>query len=1161
MRLIKPFLFILFAIAFTSPALAAAPDTCKQYANKAIDQLHQAQSLGLPTPAPVWSGNYQLHYNWCLSQSEAALAQGSALRQAQLDKAKKPTGSTAVTGPMDKATIQATPVPVQKPAKVAAAIQGDSENTGKACERYAAESVRQNQENLSLGAGLTGPAWSNDYRAHYNWCIQGNNLSSTPQHLADREKALQEDAVKFAKEPFKRYATESVRQDNQSKAMGANFPPPVWSSDFKAHYDWSRQGKNVLTTPGHLATREKKLQEYAIQHNKGTAMKMMKGIKTVEMDKQPSTPEYGNPALVAKPKGTSVTLAKRDSLRQSIGQQNGGKLEVTPTTPFSIPKGILEIKHLIDIPETGLYKIHIALARTTPNVYISPRIDAENYSYHLQSNKSIASSKPTLKTTPSQNRAQFQKTTSGSYSPWIVNDRSISTADSNPSDYYFWVDKDHLPVSGKLQFRLEVTKLEKKGGTGSKGEIGESGFVAATPVPLKDHAEVKGNFRVDHVVSHKTTFHDKFNINGSEVPYSIVTLPSVQQSGMEFSVIETPILELSKNQNGLQSPTLSFFIANAERLSSQNGQLNHATNNTDGFTVVKNKNAWIYQDILSKEYGQFSGCNRLTLNGTTICSKEKKVRYYSWDMPAQGYNGSLLLDVEQPPTGSYSTVVTNNPIDARVTSLEIFTTRGWLAGSGLVAGDNLRNEVVVAARNAAPIKWTYVAELSRIAVSDQAETGDDDADDNFGEFTLLTTSTLTEPLRKNEYGEKVQLTIGPDQVVNRSMPFPMIDNEDRPNNFYMRPLGNKGGDPVNNAGAATYPKIPIFVMDYDKLNTYDDLLLNVLMTEHDKKTFWQENGAAIKAFSDWVIGLVKDVAKFDAMSLGKNMYSFAKTELNNNSQVDDFMGNAAILVFKQNDFGLLGGNEGVYTLEGPAESNCFGMSQNQRNAGNAVTSESSPGCSNSRKISVTIKLRRIQQLDSWADIQLVDYTPVADGVYPFLPQSAYDVLKIEKKRDQHLTEGLLSNSHSSYQSTSFKDVKPWEIVTVRTPQQPSPSPASSTLNKSVILGSEWERGQQTWNSQLWYGTGFTYYQAKLEDITALGRFPAATISFTLYHEDVIKYADRKGYQWIDYGGDAPTMGIKSVKIPNSNFYKVDIKLLDSGDWLEEVNLVAYVHVN
>lgn len=143
----------------------------------------------------------------------------------------------------------------------------------EACKRYAVESVRQNEANLALKAGFTGPAWSSNYDHHYNWCIQGNNLATTPGHLADREKALQENAVKFAKEPFKRYAQESVRQQAESEFLGTGFRPPVWSNDFKAHYDWSRQGKNVLTTPGHLAERERLLQQFAIQHSKGPAEK------------------------------------------------------------------------------------------------------------------------------------------------------------------------------------------------------------------------------------------------------------------------------------------------------------------------------------------------------------------------------------------------------------------------------------------------------------------------------------------------------------------------------------------------------------------------------------------------------------------------------------------------------------------------------------------------------------------------------------------------------------------------------------------------------------------------------------------------------------------------------------------------------------------------
>ncbi len=1041
-------------------------------------------------------------------------------------------------------------------------LQTASAASLEACRRYAAESVRQNEQNIALKAGFTGPAWNSSFDYHYNWCIQGNNLSGTPVHLANRERALQDNAIKFAKEPFKRYAAESVRQYNESNAMGAGFGPPVWSPDYSSHYNWCRQGKNVLTTPDHLANREKALQEYAILHNKGPAMKMMQGYQVMKPSK-PSVSEGPIPALAVKPKNKRLPMVENKGLRQAIAVQNGGRLTVTPSTSFSILNGDLESRHQIDVPEIGLYKIHIDLAPTVQGVYVSPRIDAEGVSYQMQTSKSVAALKPTLNATKfqiqGQNTAKFQKKASGSYIPWITNDSNLSTAAPVPSDFYFWVDKAHLPSSGKLQFRLQVTGAQKKTASGSKGEIGESGFMAQTPSLLKDHPDIKGRFQVDYAVSYKAAFNDQFNINGTSVPYSIMTLPSVQESGMAFSVIETPVLDLAGDTHSQGAPALSFFIANAQRLSSQNSPTNENSDPAGGITVVKNQNAWIYKDIFSKEYGQINNCSRLALNGASICSKEKQIRYYSWDMPTKGYTGSLLVDVAQPPTGSYSTVITNNPIDARVTTIELLTTRGWLAGSGLHAGDDLRNEVVVAARNAAPVKWTYVAELSRIAVSDQAETGDDDADDNFGEFSLLTTSVLTEPLRQG------QIALGPDQVVSRSMPFPMVDNEDRPHNFGMRPPGNKGGDPVHNAGAITYPRVPIFVMDYDKLKTYDSVMLNVLMTEHDEKTFWQENGAVIKAFFNLckdAVGMASGYVKKDLFKpedIAKKMYSFASTQLNSSIQVDDFMGNASILVYAKDNFGLLDKREIIYTPIGPADSNCFDMTYNASNNGSASVSQSTPKCGNSRNVSASIKFRKIQQLNSWADIRLISYTTVDDGVFSFLPDTAF-LYGLKKTRDQHVTEGLLSNSHSSYQVTEFKDVKSGQVLTVRTPQQELPS-NTAVLNKGVIKGSEWKRGQQTMNSQRWDGMGFTYYQAAVEDITGLGRFPTATISFTLYHEDVIKHGGEKDFYLFDAEGEQYTIGIKSTKIPNTNYYKVDIKLFDIGDWIEEVTLMAYVHVN
>ncbi len=140
-----------------------------------------------------------------------------------------------------------------------------------ACKRYAQEAVRQNQQNLQLQAGFKPPVWSSDYRGHLNWCMHGGNVNSTPMHLADRERALQEYVVKNQgrDSAAKRYSTEAVRQYQQSVALGTGFKPPVWSDNFDGHYQWSKHGGNIAATPRHLADREKALQEFAIRHNKG----------------------------------------------------------------------------------------------------------------------------------------------------------------------------------------------------------------------------------------------------------------------------------------------------------------------------------------------------------------------------------------------------------------------------------------------------------------------------------------------------------------------------------------------------------------------------------------------------------------------------------------------------------------------------------------------------------------------------------------------------------------------------------------------------------------------------------------------------------------------------------------------------------------------------
>lgn len=39
------------------------------------------------------------------------------------------------------------------------------------CDAYATAAVGENQQNVALGCGFVGPAWSNDFPGHRGWCL------------------------------------------------------------------------------------------------------------------------------------------------------------------------------------------------------------------------------------------------------------------------------------------------------------------------------------------------------------------------------------------------------------------------------------------------------------------------------------------------------------------------------------------------------------------------------------------------------------------------------------------------------------------------------------------------------------------------------------------------------------------------------------------------------------------------------------------------------------------------------------------------------------------------------------------------------------------------------------------------------------------------------
>ncbi len=1179
MKMVTGFVAVLLALVSVAPTYSFGgntPQFCNAYADKAVAQFNQARKHNLPgIVPPVWSNDRNGHYNWCLITPEKIVNEGSAKRQEYLDKylTNNPAASGMLTGVVGTVGKMADMGSIIAAARANSYLGCFKDQQSRDLSGFSFQSADMTTDSCLAQCGQKGASYAglqygtfcfcgNDYgslgkSAECNMPCAGNKHEICGGKWANSVYRVKASATvagaipQVNKQEFcKKYAQNAVRQFALAQEHSLpNITPPVWSADTKGHYEWCmRTSKEAVIKGG--AARQNYLDKNMAKDTQGG------GMTTGTITGTAIIPDYEKIVAGAVQRNPAMQPA-RGSLRWAIANTDGGKFEVTPGTSFSIPKGALETKQLINVPEIGLYKVHIVLSYNNAvgsHISLSPRIDQEGYIYQLLPESHIASGALQKIWHP----AQAQKKTLGTFTPWIISDSSITTfsGQSANSDYYFWVDKKHLPASGRLQFRLQITKLENNGAAGSHGELGESGFVPPVRLDVKDHGELRGRFDVQYAAPFKAALGDTFLINGAKLPYSIIKLPSVQQSGMAFSVIETPVLSLKEIKKGsYKFPTLSFFLANAERLSSQKSPIPPPPGQ-GLFGKMQSPNRWIYRDVLQNEYGQTKDCDSIALDGAAVCAKYKGVRYYSWDAVPKGYNGSLLYDVINPPVGSYYAVVSNNPVDGTVYSLSHFSTTGLLLGAGLIAGDNLRNEVVVATRNSAPMKWTYVAELASVGVSEQAEYDSDDDDQYFGEFSMMATSILSETKGEN------QLTLRPDQIQSRSTAFPMVDNEDRPHNFAILPPNNSGSDFPKNAGGTIHPRMPIFVMDYDKLTKkYNSLLVNVVMDEHDKRTFWQRNGNVIKAFSNFIMNVGKvafaGVDPGSVKGLAKSIYTFATTDLNPNVKVDDFMGNAALSVFRVDNYGLGNGNTNKFSITGPANSSYFDMQYTAQEGGRASISSSTDP--KARSVSAVIKLRRVPQLHSRADIQLVSYTPVDDATWFCLQLPMGGPFKKQKaqNREQYLREGLLSNNHNSSTRFSFKNVKTGKVVKVRTAQEPS----WSSLNKGVIEGDEWDHGRQTMHSQSWSGKGFTYYQAELYDLTPFGRFPAATISLTLYHDDVVKNAGKKGYTWLDTDGqNSGAMGIISTKLPGRNLYKVDIKLIDGGDWLKEANLVAYVYV-
>jgi hypothetical protein len=105
------------------------------------------------------------------------------------------------------------------------------------CKNYANTAISQNKENKQKGCGFTGPRFSSDYNAHFNWCMKAKD------ETRDEEQDAREDNLKKC-DKCAYYAKNAVSHNEENKQKGCNFSGPQWSSNYNYHFTWCMTGKN-----------------------------------------------------------------------------------------------------------------------------------------------------------------------------------------------------------------------------------------------------------------------------------------------------------------------------------------------------------------------------------------------------------------------------------------------------------------------------------------------------------------------------------------------------------------------------------------------------------------------------------------------------------------------------------------------------------------------------------------------------------------------------------------------------------------------------------------------------------------------------------------------------------------------------------------------------
>lgn len=184
---------------------AGGAGRCARYAQDAVDQNAENLRLNCGLRGPRWQSDFARHRNWCRTVNRAATRSETDVRNQQLEQCR----------------IAQRPQPQR----------------GR-CARYADNAVEQYRENVSLGCGFNNHRWSDNRRAHRNWC-RNVNRAQTRSETERRNDMLRQ--CQFAQTRARNcalYADRAMTHVKLNRQLGCGFGGPRWNRSRQAHRAW-----------------------------------------------------------------------------------------------------------------------------------------------------------------------------------------------------------------------------------------------------------------------------------------------------------------------------------------------------------------------------------------------------------------------------------------------------------------------------------------------------------------------------------------------------------------------------------------------------------------------------------------------------------------------------------------------------------------------------------------------------------------------------------------------------------------------------------------------------------------------------------------------------------------------------------------------------------